>query len=42
MEGEAVKERWREYFDVLLNEEKSFTANLPITTPVDDDNQESL
>ena len=36
VEGDAVKERWREYFDILLNEENPFTANLPITTPVDD------
>ena len=36
MEGDAVKERWREYFDILLNEENPFTVNLPITTAVDD------
>ena len=36
LEGEAVKERWREYFDILRNEENQFTANFPITTPVDD------
>ena len=36
VEGDAVKERWREYFDILLNEENPFTVNLPITTAVDD------
>ena len=36
VEGEAVNERWREYFDILLNEENPFTANLPITTTVND------
>ena len=37
VEGEAVKEKSREYFDILINEENPFTANLQTTTtPIDD------